>query len=412
MMVDDHQPQATPDTDQIYRNRLSLRFANPRLEAAFRRDYSHQSLRQVRVSLLVGGFFYAAFGLLDTHIVPKSTEIIWVIRYAVVCPVIAAVFALSFTRYFERHMETAMVIVGIVASFGIVAMIGVAVPPGSYLYYAGLLLVATCIYTFIRLGFVPASLVNWGTVALYEAIALSTGTTPAAILLNNSFFLVSINIVGMSACYYMEHYARTDYLKRRLIRRQTVRLQAALTSVEKARHKAEEQSRRDALTGLFNRRHFQDMLTTELERTRRSPSPTSLIIVDIDRFKRINDTYGHTTGDQVLRQVAGRVGLGLRRPDTACRYGGEEFTILLPSSDARSARNVAERLRADIETITTTESGEPLSITASLGVATIPVGERWDPDTLINRADQALYAAKKGGRNRVVVWTGNAAAIG
>ncbi len=405
MAVDDHQPLATPDTDRIYRDRLSLRFANPRLEAAFRRDYFHQSLRQVRISLLVGGLLYAIFGLLDTSIVPESIAITWIIRYAVVCPVIAAMFALSFTRCFERRMETALVIAGAVASLGIVAMISVAVPPGSYLYYAGLLLAATYTYTVMRLGFVPASLVNWSIVALYEAVTLSTGTTPPAILLNNSFFLVSINIVGMFACYYMEHYARADYLKRRLIRHQTVRLRVALASVEKARRKAEEQSRRDALTGLFNRRHFQEMLTIELERTRRSPSPTSLILVDIDRFKRINDTYGHTAGDQVLRQVAGRVGFGLRRPDTACRYGGEEFTILLPNSDACSACNVAERLRADIETITTTESGDPLSITVSLGVATIPTGERWDSDTLINRADQALYAAKKGGRNRVAAWT-------
>ncbi len=408
MTVDSHHPPATADTDRIYRNRFSLRFANPGLETAFKHDYFHQSLRQIRVSLLGGGLLYAAFGLLDTSIVPKSTEITWIIRYAVVCPVIALVFALSFAHYFERHMEKALVIAGAVASFGIVAMISVAIPPGSYLYYAGLLLAATYIYTVMRLGFVPASLVNWSTVALYEAVALSTGTTPQAILLNNSFFLVSINIVGMFACYYMEHYARADYLKRRLIRRQTVHLQAALASVEKARRKAEEQSRRDALTSLFNRRHFQDMLAVELKRTQRSPSPTSLILIDIDRFKRINDTYGHTTGDQVLRQVAGCVGHGLRRPDTACRYGGEEFTILLPSSDMHSARKVAERLRTNIETITTTESGEPLSITVSLGVATIPAGERWDPDTLINRADQALYAAKKDGRNRVATWTGGA----
>ncbi len=202
-MIDDHQTSATADTDRIYRNRFSLRFANPRLEAAFKRDYFHQSLRQIRVSLLVAGLLYAAFGLLDTSIVPESTAITWIIRYAVVCPVIAVVFALSFTRCFERHMKTALVIAGAVASFGIVAMISVAVPPGNYLYYAGLLLAATYIYTVMRLGLVPASLVNWSTVALYEAVALSTGTTPQAILLNNSFFLVSINIVGMFACYYM-----------------------------------------------------------------------------------------------------------------------------------------------------------------------------------------------------------------
>ncbi len=199
MTVDHHQAPAAPHTDQAYRGRLSLRFVDPRLEATFGHDYFRQSLRQVRVSLLVGGFLYAAFGLLDTRIVPESTAITWAIRYAVVCPVIA----------------------------------------------------------------------------------------------------------GMSACYYMERHARADYLKRRLIRHQTVRLQAALAQVEEARRAAEEQSRRDGLTSLFNR-----------------------------------------------------------------------------------------------------------SVTASLGVATIPAGERWDPDTLIDRVDQALYAAKKAGRNRVAAWTGGAVATG
>ncbi len=178
MTADDHHPSATADTERIYRDRFSLRFANPRLEAAFKHDYFHQSLRQIRVSLLGGGLLYAAFGLLDTSIVPASTAITWIIRYAIVCPVIATVFVLSFTRYFERRMEMAMIIAGAVASFGIVAMISVAVPPGNYLYYAGLLLAATYIYTVMRLAFVPASLVNWSTVALYEAVALSTGTTP------------------------------------------------------------------------------------------------------------------------------------------------------------------------------------------------------------------------------------------
>ncbi len=387
----------------------TLRFADPRQEAAFRRDYFHQSLHQVRVSLLVGGFLYAVFGLLDARIVPDATTVTWIIRYAVVCPLIAAVLALSYTRCFERCVEPAMALVGLVGSWGIVAMIAAAAPPGSYLYYAGLLLAATFVYTFMRLRFVPATFVNLATLVLYESVALDAAATPPAILLNNSFFLVSINVVGMSACYYMEHYARTDFLRRMLIRDQAGRLETALAQVERARREAEEQSRRDALTGLFNRRHFRDILAVELERARRSPSPVSLILMDVDRFKRINDTCGHATGDEVLRRVAQCVGRGLRRPDTACRYGGEEFALLLPGSDGHAARHVAERVRAAVAAVTVGHPGGPAAVTASLGVATMPAGESWDADILVDRADRALYAAKRAGRDRVCVWEGGEA---
>lgn len=394
---------------QARRPGWALRFADPRQEAAFRHDYFRQSLRQVRASLLVGGFLYAVFGLLDARIVPDATTITWVIRYAVVCPLIAAVFALSYTRCFERCAEPAMALVGLVGSWGIVAMIAAAAPPGAYLYYAGLLLAATFVYTFMRLRFTPATFVNLATLVLYESVALDAAATPPAILLNNSFFLVSINVVGMSACYYMEYYARADFLKRMLIRDQAERLEAALAQVERARREAEEQSRRDALTGLFNRRHFRDMLAAELERARRSPSPVSLVLMDVDRFKRINDTCGHTTGDEVLRRVAQCVGRGLRRPDTACRYGGEEFALLLPGSDGRAARHVAERVRAAVAAVTVGHPGGPPAVTASLGVATIPAGESWDADILVDRADRALYAAKQAGRDRVCVWEGGEA---
>ena len=410
MKPDLHPPPSAPDAGPAQRGWLSLRFADPALEAAFKHDYFRRSLLQVRISLILGGLLYAVFGLLDPWIIPGSTAIAWWIRYALVCPLIVGVFALSFAPCFERCMAPAMVVVGLAASLGILVMIGTAAAPGSYLYYAGLLLAAMFIYTFMRLRFVPASAANWGMAALYGGVAWTTGTTPHAILINNSFFLVSINIVGMSACYYMERYARADFLKRGIIRRQTARLETALAEVEKARGQAEEQSRRDALTGLFNRRHFQDILAVELERARRAPSPTSLILMDVDKFKGINDTHGHATGDRVLRRVAEQIGLGLRRPDVACRYGGEEFTVLLPGSDSRSAENVAERLRSHVEDITATALGEPVSVTISLGVATIPAGERWDADTLIDRADQALYAAKKAGRNRVSTWrTGTSA---
>ncbi|HYW03388.1 MAG TPA: hypothetical protein VFA86_05550, partial [Gammaproteobacteria bacterium] len=120
-----------------------VRFSDPALEREFRRDYAHRSLRQVRISLVIGGLLYALFGLLDPWVIPDATSEAWLIRYAVVCPIIVGIMVLSFRRSFPRYMQASMVLMGLAAGLGITAMIMLAVPPGNYLYYAGLLLVCT-----------------------------------------------------------------------------------------------------------------------------------------------------------------------------------------------------------------------------------------------------------------------------
>ncbi|HYW92402.1 MAG TPA: hypothetical protein VFA95_08095, partial [Gammaproteobacteria bacterium] len=120
-----------------------LRFSDPALEREFRRDYAQRSLRQVRISLVIGGLLYALFGLLDPWVIPDATGEAWLIRYAVVCPLIAGITLFSFHRSFPRYMQASMVLMGLAAGLGITAMIMLAVPPGNYLYYAGLLLVCT-----------------------------------------------------------------------------------------------------------------------------------------------------------------------------------------------------------------------------------------------------------------------------
>ncbi len=160
----------------------------------------------------------------------------------------------------------------------------------------------------------------------------------------------------------------------------------------------------DPLTGLYNRRLFFDLAEKEIERTRRSGDAVSVIMLDIDNFKRINDTYGHLIGDEVLRGVTAQCRASMRMHDISGRYGGEEIVVLLPQTGAEDARQIAERLRLLIaQTYIPCERGN-LSVTVSMGVAASYVSNGLKLAHLIHQADQALYQAKLSGRNRVCVW--------
>jgi diguanylate cyclase (GGDEF)-like protein/putative nucleotidyltransferase with HDIG domain len=156
---------------------------------------------------------------------------------------------------------------------------------------------------------------------------------------------------------------------------------------------------KDPLTSCLNRRSFLGQFETQWNAARRYGVPVSCIMVDVDHFKAINDNYGHAMGDQVLQQVAGILNKAVRDGDLVCRYGGEEFTILLPHLDIAEARRAAERFRSAIES----SKIHGLSLTASFGVSAMSLGAK-DPHELLNQADKCLYVAKRNGRNRVVAW--------
>jgi two-component system cell cycle response regulator len=164
-----------------------------------------------------------------------------------------------------------------------------------------------------------------------------------------------------------------------------------------------EYSAHDALTGLYNRRYFERRLKEESAHARRHKRPFSLVIVDIDHFKLVNDTYGHEDGDRVLKHVAELISASLREDDIACRYGGEEFVLLLRATAATSARVVANRLRASFQAkgIELGEKNELRHITFSGGVAAADERNNFNCENIVDRADKALYRAKRGGRNRV-----------
>lgn len=185
-------------------------------------------------------------------------------------------------------------------------------------------------------------------------------------------------------------------LERRVVER-TGDLEQKTRELHEALEKLSAQARTDALTGAANRRMFDEVFDKEVRRAARLKFPLSAILLDLDHFKSINDSHGHTTGDAVLVEVARALASSVRAYDLVARYGGEEFVVLLPQADLQQAESVAERLRRVVGTTST--PGYAKRVTASLGVACLMPGE--PPEQLLVHADQALYAAKQGGRDRV-----------
>jgi diguanylate cyclase (GGDEF)-like protein len=158
----------------------------------------------------------------------------------------------------------------------------------------------------------------------------------------------------------------------------------------------------DSLTGLANRKHLMETLEAEIERCRRYHRPLAIAMVDIDHFKRFNDTFGHLAGDEVLRRLAAIFRASLRSADFAARYGGEEFLIVLPETDAATAAEIAERIRARVAAESAQRDAVSPRITVSAGIA--EAGEDENLEILIHKADAALYRAKEGGRDRVEIF--------
>jgi diguanylate cyclase (GGDEF)-like protein len=196
-----------------------------------------------------------------------------------------------------------------------------------------------------------------------------------------------------------------DYYMNWHMRILTAICQQAASNIENSllHRRVETEALSDGLTHLFNHRYFQERLKSEISRARRNKARLSLLMADIDHFKKVNDTYGHRIGDIILQEMADVLKRTIRSEDTVARYGGEEFVIILAGSDKKGALRMAERVRAAAEKISFYAEEHRLSVSISVGAATYPE-DALEPWELIECADRALYSAKSQGRNRVVTY--------
>jgi diguanylate cyclase (GGDEF)-like protein len=295
----------------------------------------------------------------------------------------------------------------------------VSVQLGTYGVFPGVLFILYTAFQALRKGYQPARLF------LTAWTALLLGTTMYALV---SFGLLPKNFVteyGIQIGSALEmillsfalayRYASLREENERIVReanerleinvsRRTAELSSALEQLADVNTRLRESARRDALTGLFNRRHFHEVLEHLLEQSAELRQPLGLLLVDLDHFKKINDTHGHLAGDECLRQLAVFLNETLAGQTAVCaRFGGEEFAIVVSNLSPARVQELAERLRQRICTEPVNYAGKQILMSASIGVFNPPPGVHMHPDQAVHHADDALYAAKNAGRNRVVV---------
>jgi diguanylate cyclase (GGDEF)-like protein len=186
------------------------------------------------------------------------------------------------------------------------------------------------------------------------------------------------------------------------VARRTSELSSALEQLADANSRLRESNRRDALTGVFNRRHFREVFEQLLHQASETRQPLGVLLIDLDHFKKVNDTHGHLAGDECLRSLARTLENALAGEQAViARFGGEEFVVVLPSANAARVMDIAERLRQRISRDTVLYGGREIVMTASIGAFAVPHGFAANPDAALHQADDALYAAKNAGRNRV-----------
>jgi two-component system, sensor histidine kinase LadS len=379
-------------------------------------------------------FHISAFGLVLFTLNGYSFEYLWpdnpwLANVAVPLSICFAIigmqqFARTFLelpKRFPRGNIVSFAIIGICIALGLASLwlpYSVSTPWATRTVIISVLWTVIAAVVVLRRGYMPARLflVAWAVFLAGTATiaALAFGLVPKNMLTEYGvqigsaleMLLLSIALSYRYASLRNENERiaaeATMQLERKVAQR-TQEVRSALMQLEDAHRRLHDSSRRDGLTGLYNRTHFHENFERMLKESRDKGQPVSLLMIDLDHFKSINDRYGHLVGDDCLRWAAQRIGQALRAHESSllARFGGEEFVVILPDHDLHSAVGVAESLRRKLVEEPCASGPHRLRVSASLGVHTVDPGVDIDSDAALSVADQALYAAKANGRDCV-----------
>lgn len=367
-------------------NKYTLHFTSERLEAFYRHYTLPMLRRQARIALLVGAIMYSMYGFLDTLFVPAEAVIkVWYIRTMVIM-LAFAVFGLTFYRRFSRSNQLLLSLAGLFAGLGLLAKMWLLPDSAIGYYYAGLILIAFWCYTLAGMQFVYAVLVNAILLVGFNLMFSWLKPLPILSLASYDFFIVSANFIGAFTNYMVGKQHRLLFLREK--------------ELDVERRLQHERALHDRLTGLPNRELLLDRIDQALHYSIRNNQLCAGFFLDLDKFKPINDTYGHAVGDQVLQEIATRLKKVVREADTLSRLGGDEFFMLARDIHTEEAAyTLASKLEQQLEAPISLAS-MPLNetVAVSIGVCIFPYKGATAID-VIRRADQAMYEIKRTRQN-------------
>lgn len=371
-------------------------------ESRYRNSVKTRVRFESRLALLLASVVFAMFGITDYNLLGLTREfyLLLTMRIAVVSSCLVLAFVIGRWGGYSRNAWLHSLPLWILAT-GIILI--VPLRPDSlssqitstvvaimafYLLIPNLLTVAALSSLFLSIGFLTA--------AVIYADVLSADALRLALL------LVMANIVGYCSLLRLEFLQRKQFALLQDERDQNRDLLKEIKHRKSLEAQLRMVAERDALTGLDSRSHFMKRAEALLQRAQLEETPFCLFMIDVDHFKRINDTWGHTCGDLILTKVPEVCGQSLRPTDVIGRFGGEEFVVGLPHTGPSDAQAVAERLKKNVESLPFTDELSELRLSVTIGIA-VAHGEDDDLDALIARADSMLYEGKREGRNRVVM---------
>ncbi len=374
------------------------------LEEAFRRDALPARERHFLISGLISLLIYNGFLLADYLMTPDVIWLVAQLRLLVFTP-IALLSLFLFWRGihpFRRLLPWSLVdVLMLLGGVGAAASLAVVIPLSEsrmvHFFPVGYMVVITYGNVVTRMRFWYALTFTSIMLGIFVAGVMSLESFPPRLMWPISSMVISVALFTLCSNYFMERDERRRFLR-------TLRERSLVRDLTQAHARLKDISRIDTLTGLHNQKHIQQHLNLVWERAWRDRSALSLLLIDIDHFKKFNDRYGHTAGDECLQKVARVLQDGLRRPgDVVARLGGEEFLVVLPNTDAAFANGVAERLRQAVESLQIRHESSTTArhLTVSVGVVACQAHPDMLVDTLMLQVEQALQKAKSEGRNRV-----------
>ncbi|WP_404398263.1 GGDEF domain-containing protein [Idiomarina loihiensis] len=382
---------------------LTGQFFDPGKESRYRNSIKARVRFESRLALLLASVVFAMFGITDYNLLGLTREfyLLLTMRIAVVSCCLVLAFVIGRWGGYSRNAWFHSLPLWILAT-GIILIIPLR--PESLLTQITALVVALMAFYLL----IP----NLLTVAALAGLYLSVGFLASAIIyagisptdaLRLALLLIMANIVGYSALLRIEFLQRKQFALLQDERDQNSDLLKEIKHRKSLELQLRMVAERDALTGLDSRSHFMKRAEALLQRAQLEKTPFCLFMIDVDHFKRINDTWGHTRGDLILIKIAEVCEQSLRPTDVIGRFGGEEFVVGLPHTSPSDAQAVAERLNANVEALSLTDELSELRLSVTIGIAAAHA-EDDDLDALITRADNMLYEGKRGGRNRVVMY--------